>query len=267
MTLIDIEIYQNFDLLNPQNNAIESDTNIKTGIEDITATDILGTPGSDTINGAGYGDFLIYGLEGNDVLLATANEQLLGGIGDDRLDGSAGTNNQLFGGKNDDILIGGRQSQLFGDLGDDQLFPGPDGENTLTGGQGSDQFWMVNYGNFAINPSAIADLEVGIDVIIVPDSTLSFERLTVTQVETDTVVSVDDLPLVTLLNIASDRITAESFVFGTEPIMNLSKGFHDDTGSFAVQQDQLDSKFSRFLSNNILKNSNSPELVVGETPD
>lgn len=55
----------------------------------------------------------VFGTSGNDVLVATGqNDQLFGGAGDDILIGGAG-NNQLWGGAGNDTLIGGSGANFF----------------------------------------------------------------------------------------------------------------------------------------------------------
>lgn len=197
---------------------MSSQPGLNISLEGLNNTIQFGTVANDTIDGSvGGGNNQIYGLEGNDVLLAGNNDILYGGLGSDILDASTGSNNQLFGGQGDDVLIGGIRSQLFGDLGDDQLFAGIDGD-TLTGGPGSDQFWILNNGNFPINPSVITDFEPGVDVIGLDDPTLSFERLTLTEVNPDIVISLDGVPLTIVLGKTAAELTADNFVFASSPL-------------------------------------------------
>src|SRR5829696_1374215 len=113
------------------------------------ATDNLGTPDDDRIDGTALGDNL-FGLQGDDVLNGRANDDcLFGGVGSDRLSGAAG----------DDRLIGddaGRavpgNDRLSGNAGNDLLVGGPGrdrlrggaGRNRLRGGSGKDRLNAVN---------------------------------------------------------------------------------------------------------------------------
>jgi hypothetical protein len=100
---------------------------------------IVGTNGSDVINGLG-GDDVIVGHDGRD--------HLCGGRGGDQIYGggfgavapieSGGGADRVFGGSDDDILFGGGQNDdLFGFAGDDHLFGGKD-DDALVGGDDSD---------------------------------------------------------------------------------------------------------------------------------
>jgi Ca2+-binding RTX toxin-like protein len=90
---------------------------------------VNGTPGSDTLIGAG-GDDYITGGWGNDVLDGGAgNDTLSGSDGDDTLMGGVG-NDTLYGGDGSDSLDGGE--------GDDRLYDQSSGNDTLRGGDGDD---------------------------------------------------------------------------------------------------------------------------------
>jgi Ca2+-binding RTX toxin-like protein len=113
------------------------------------ATDRLGTPDDDRIDGTALGDSL-FGLQGDDVLKGHANDDcLFGGVGSDRLSGAAG-NDRLLGDDAGRAVPG--NDRLFGNAGNDLLVGGPGrdrlrggaGRNRLRGGLGSDRLNAVN---------------------------------------------------------------------------------------------------------------------------
>jgi Ca2+-binding RTX toxin-like protein len=86
------------------------------------------------------------------------------------------------------------------------LLLGAEGADTLTGGDGSDRFVLVvGYGVDLINDF------VDSEDIIVLDGGLTFEQLTLTQVNNSTVIEVNGTPLATLNNIEVSLLTAEDF--------------------------------------------------------
>ncbi|MRR58516.1 MAG: tandem-95 repeat protein [Deltaproteobacteria bacterium] len=103
----------------------------------------------------GYGDVILDGGNGNDVLWASAgNDQLLGGTGNDTLDGGAG-NDILDGGSGADILKGGTGNDTYTlgrGYGRDTIV-----ENDTTSGNtdiaqfssgiAADQLWFQHVGN------------------------------------------------------------------------------------------------------------------------
>jgi len=95
----------------------------------------------------GYGDVVIDGGAGNDVLWANAdNDVLFGGSGNDKLDGGAGfdilqggtDSDRLQGGRNADLLDGGAENDvLLGGSGNDFILCGS-GDDTIYTGSGQD---------------------------------------------------------------------------------------------------------------------------------
>lgn len=115
---------------------------------------IIGTPGSDTLNGSAANE-CIYGLDANDTLNGAGGNDLLdGGTGDDSMNGGNGNdfldgwtgndfmvgdsdNDKLFGYDGNDVLLGNAGSDsLCGEGGDDELYGGNNGSNNdyLDGG-------------------------------------------------------------------------------------------------------------------------------------
>jgi hypothetical protein len=92
---------------------------------------ITGTAGPDVIVGS-VGSDVIEGRGGRD--------RICGGVGKDSLDGGAG-NDRLFGGGGDDVLDGGEgKDDIFGYRGND-LIDGGKRKDFVKGGPGSDTIW------------------------------------------------------------------------------------------------------------------------------
>jgi Ca2+-binding RTX toxin-like protein len=114
------------------------------------ATDRLGTPRRDRLDGTPLGDNL-FGLQGNDILNGRRHDDcLFGGVGSDRLSGAQGDdrllgddsrrgptgNDRLAGNSGNDLLVGGSgKDRLFGNDGNDRLSGGR-GNDRLTAGRG-----------------------------------------------------------------------------------------------------------------------------------
>ncbi|RDJ25203.1 calcium-binding protein [Bosea caraganae] len=102
----------------------------------------VGTLGSDIYTGT---DAVMYGLDGNDNLSATAGSHTLyGGEGTDRLNFQDGTNSygDMYGGSGDDNLDADESSfagtdDMYGDEGNDVIYAYA-GADRLDGGQGND---------------------------------------------------------------------------------------------------------------------------------
>jgi len=98
---------------------------------------IYGTEGDDVILTLGGND-IVYGLGGNDIICVTDGiNAVYGGRGDDILIGGRGRD-ALYGGSGDDYLHGlTGKDELYGNEGDDHLDGGP-GRDTIDGGDGVD---------------------------------------------------------------------------------------------------------------------------------
>ena len=100
--------------------------------------ELIGTEGTDFLNGSPLDD-LIIGNGGTDFVN--------GGAGDDKLDGGAG-NDFIVGSSGDDLILGGEGNDFIkGNRGDDVIF-GSEGNDTIFGGEGND---FINGGAGADN--------------------------------------------------------------------------------------------------------------------
>ena len=105
-------------------------------------TDIIGTPGDDTLNG-GSDDDTIRGTPGDDTLNGGSDDDAIRGRGgDDTIDGGDG-DDDIRGGAGDDTIDGGG--------GDDEI-RGRGGDDTIDGGSGDDEL-RGNRGDDAISGS------------------------------------------------------------------------------------------------------------------
>jgi Ca2+-binding RTX toxin-like protein len=137
---------------------------------------------------------------GDDFLLGTNAGDLIRGLGGDDLINGGNGNDTLLGNWGNDTLIGGN--------GDDVLFGGW-GRDLLTGDAGSDIFLLAaNSGR-----DTITDFESGIDSLVLFNG-LTFEQLTITQSNDDTLLSVSATGqiLATLTEVSANLITTADFV-------------------------------------------------------
>jgi Ca2+-binding RTX toxin-like protein len=173
------------------------------GIDDV----IIGTSDFDTSNNT-VSSYVVFGSVASvadptvddDVLVGTNAGDLIRGLrGDDLINGRNG-NDTLRGNWGNDTLIGGN--------GDDLLFGGW-GRDLLTGDGGADSFILSqNSGS-----DTITDFEDGIDSLVLLGG-LTFEQLSITQNNDDTLLSVSDTGklLATLTGVSANLITAADFV-------------------------------------------------------
>jgi amidase len=176
---------------------------------------VIAEDGDDVIDtsAALIGGNLIYGGNGDDTILVDLNDTVYGESGSDFIDASAGRGgNILSGGLDNDQIYAAAGDQLFGDEGDDQLFVGAGGDVLLTGGSGADQFWIANSA-LPEAPSTVTDFEDGVDVIGFGDLGLSFEALSIEQVEADTQISVGETVVAIFSEVEATLLTAADFAF------------------------------------------------------
>ena len=178
---------------------------------------------------------MLLGGTGNDRLLGrSGNDKLDGGRGDDVLKGDGGRD-VLQGKQGNDILLGGRgNDKLVGGFGDDQIYgnrgadvlKGGFGHDLLSGGQGKDRFV---YTNAQEKGDHITDFKPNQDAIdlsgILSKKQFVSKRplrdyIKLIQSGASTIVQLDANgkaaggfeTLVTLDNVAANRLNADSFI-------------------------------------------------------
>lgn len=148
-----------------------------------------------------YSDSILFGFGGDDTLVGDlegeGNDELFAGSGNDEVLGNDG-NDILFGEEGEDNLIGG--------AGDDYLRGGADDDN-LFGGTGTDIFAaFLGEGN-----DVVFDFEADRDIIGL-GSGLTFDQLTLTQEGRTTVISLDGVRLISVLNTTATNFTQDTFL-------------------------------------------------------
>lgn len=117
------------------------------GFSVVEFTEIIGTPGDDTLIGTECADF-IDGRDGHDTIDARGGADIIhGGAGNDIIRAAAG-HDLVYAGRGDDIVHGGDgndtiyggagHDRLFGEAGDD-IIHGEAGNDLILGGAGHDQ--------------------------------------------------------------------------------------------------------------------------------
>jgi D-alanyl-D-alanine carboxypeptidase len=154
--------------------------------------------------------------EANDTLItqrgSADRDALRGSAGQDTLYGLAG-DDVLQGYTGSDLLDGGTGSdRLIGDRGND-LFLDRDGGDWLIGGEGSDQFQLGGFDVPAV-PTAIADFQLGSDVIKIARLGATFENLSIQNADGGATISDRGQLLATLSGIDATDLTSNSFSFG-----------------------------------------------------
>ena len=169
---------------------------------------IIGTDQSDRINGldgddwiqAGLGDDSVWGSHGNDWIRGDDDYSVEGG--DDMLYGGPG-HDLIFGNGGDDRLFGGTDNdQLVGGDGDD-LLRGSLGHDILTGDAGSDSFVLAIDEGLDI----ITDFEIDSDLLVLYTG-VSSDTISITQLDSNTALSVGDETLAILNGINADELIA-----------------------------------------------------------
>ncbi len=162
------------------------------GLYDSLATDQTSKPpqatqDSDVLAGSTEDDVLA-GHQGHDQLIGfTGDDRLAGNRGQDVLLGNLGCD-RISGGVGDDLLVGGR------------------GGDRLIGGQGKDIFVIQN--RFGMDE--VADFTNGQDQLLL-DQGLQFGQLTITQQGNDTLIRLEQTPLMLLHGVSADQITIADF--------------------------------------------------------
>ncbi|MDY6937558.1 MAG: cadherin-like domain-containing protein [Cyanobacteriota bacterium] len=191
---------------------------------------LVGGTGNDTISG-GQQDDLIWGEAGNDLLFGDlGNDSVCGGDGNDTLIGSNGNplstedgDDKLCGGAGNDLVFGNDgNDKLTGNAGNDLLYGGRgndtimggSGADVLSGEQGNDFLWggsKADRFDFAANHgiNIITDFTNGEDIIGLKGD-LTFDRLSIAQVENDTEITTGELSI-TLQGVNAEAIGPEDF--------------------------------------------------------
>ncbi|NJK48086.1 hypothetical protein HC931_07790 [Candidatus Gracilibacteria bacterium] len=111
---------------------------------------------------------------------------------------------------NEDVF--GSGDELLGGAGNDRFFVQTGGDNTLIGGMGADQFWIAS----SENPefvNTIVDFTLGEDVLGIAGLGASFETLTLTQQEDNTLIAFNNNELAILNGIQASSLSTENFAF------------------------------------------------------
>ncbi len=164
--------------------------------------ELIGDLGNDTLCG-NEGDDTLIGANSNLNRAGDGDDQLCGGAGNDLLVGNEG-NDKLNGGTDSDTLFGGQgDDTLMGGDGNDLLF-GDRGNDSLVGGNGSDGFVLSANAN-----ETIADFQQNSDFFVLAG--LTFEQLSIVQVDSNTVIQVGGQTIATLRSITASEITEADF--------------------------------------------------------
>ena len=151
-------------------------------------------------------------LETDNLEVTDSNGLVFAGDGDDLIDAITGASHRIYAGSGNDIIVLGESNRVFGDGGDDRIFVTTGGDNLITGGEGADQFWIASA---AIPESAnnITDFNSE-DVIGVAGLGISYEDLSLTQQEDNTLISTGDRELAVLTGVDFNSLSADNFAFG-----------------------------------------------------
>lgn len=158
---------------------------------------------------------LIFGsIDGNAIEVQSNNQLIFAGEMNDTIDASIGSEgeNRIYAGSGDDTAILGTGDRLVGGEGSDRFFTTSGGDNTITGGAGADQFWIAT----AETPNAantITDFTGGEDVLGIAGLAISFEDVSITQQEGNTLIAANGSDLAILQGIEAASLSADSFAF------------------------------------------------------
>jgi len=166
--------------------------------------------GQDTITTTGSGGRSpIFSGTGNDRILPSTKDLVFAGAGNDTIDASlGGGNNRLYGGEGNDTFLLGRDDLIAGDAGDDLIFVDTGGNNIMTGGAGHDQFWLVNgqIPNLVEGLNIVTDFTPGTDLVAIDLLNLTPNQVSLSQVGSDTIITVNTTQVATLLNTNSQLL-------------------------------------------------------------
>lgn len=158
----------------------------------------------------------VFGTIEADIIEVDSNGQLVfAGDSDDLIDASiaSGGGNRIYGGNGNDTIVLGEDDRVFGGEGSDCIFATSGGNNTITGGVSADQFWIA-VASIPESANIITDFTLGEDVIGIAGLDVSFEDLTITQSNADTIIAVNGSDLAVLEDVNVDSLNRNSFAFG-----------------------------------------------------
>ena len=155
----------------------------------------FGTTEADTIEVTGSSELIFTG-DSNDLIDAVGSQ---GG-------------NRIYAGGGDDSLILGTGSRLVGGEGSDRFFVTSGGDNKITGGKGADQFWIAS-AEIPETTNIVTDFTLDEDVLGIAGLEIGFDRIDLTQVENNTLVSAEGSDIAILQGLDAANLTVDDFVF------------------------------------------------------
>ena len=157
----------------------------------------------------------VFGSLDTDVIEVTGSKQLVfAGEGDDLIDASIASQggNRIYGGSGNDTSILGVGDRLVGAEGADRFFVTNSGDNIITGGEGADQYWVA-VATIPDTANIITDFSLDEDVIGIAGLDVGFEDISITSMEGDALIAVNDSQLAILQGIDSTSLSANNFAF------------------------------------------------------
>ena len=179
----------------------------------------------------------VYGLDGNDTLIASDGSRIVGGLDHDILIAQRGSGTtQMVGGSGNDMLFGGSNDSLIGGIGADYLAVRGLG-NRLIGGSGSDTFLLYDdifeysdEGGRGLN--RILDFSSDDNIVLM--HSLNSPTYQVSYGSRDTsaglIVSFNDRDVAILQGITSDDVSDNQFLSDSliNPMFRPSRQFNSD---------------------------------------
>ena len=117
-----------------------------------------------------------------------------------------------YAGNGDDTLILGKSERILAGAGDDVIFTTSGGYNIITGGAGADSIWIAS-AELPDKANIITDFTGSEDVIGIAGLAIGFSDVTITQVESDALITANDSDLAILQGVAADSLSADDFAF------------------------------------------------------
>ncbi len=158
----------------------------------------------------------IFGSLEADIIEVSGSSQLIfGGDESDVVDASINSKgrNRIYASSGDDTLIMGTGDRITGGEGNDSFFATNGGDNIITGGEGTDQFWIAT-AEIPDSVNIITDFTSGEDVLGIAGLGISFDDLSITQQDNNTLIAANGSDLAILQGIGTNSLIADDFVFG-----------------------------------------------------